>query len=92
MYQVPVKKVPAFASLIRDGICVLHEGDGVYCVLTNTSVLRRKHVRAMETAFPGLTEVATAHPSNQSYSPIVIDLGSQSDAGRKMSTQLKMIL
>lgn len=74
-----MKKLPGVASRNRDGICVLHEADGIHRVLADTGAMRTKRARAMETAFPVLTEVGTSHPSNQSYGTIIIDLGSQSD-------------
>lgn len=43
MYQAPAERLPAFRTSIRSRICILHEGGGIYLVLTDAAIVRTKH-------------------------------------------------
>lgn len=61
MLHRPVQaKVRAFAPRLEDGICLLHEGGGIYNVLADGKVVRTKHVDARESLFPGLPTATSA--------------------------------
>lgn len=53
-YRPCVKQQRTFAPRVHDGICLYHEGGGVFQVLTEDGVVRTKHARPMEGSFPGL--------------------------------------
>lgn len=57
LYRPPVKKLTTFGSRLREGILLLHEGGGVYRVLTDTGTVRTKHVKPLETEFPGMGRI-----------------------------------
>lgn len=80
MYQPPVKILPTFTTRMRNEICLRHEGDGVCRVLTDTVIVRTKHVRSMETTFPDLRDIGNVNASTQSKDPIAIDLDSKFDS------------
>lgn len=79
MYQAPAKRLPAFRTSIRNRFCILHEGGGIYLVLTDAAIVRTKHERPWK-LHPGLTDIRSVNRSTQSDDPIVIDFGLQSDS------------
>ena len=40
---------------MRDGLCLYHEGGGIYQILTDEAIIRTKHVRTYKFSFPGLS-------------------------------------
>ena len=56
MHSQPTKpRLPTFAERVQDGLCLLHQGGGVYLVLIRGGVIRTKHVRVEERKFPGIS-------------------------------------
>lgn len=53
-YQPSASHLPTFEQRVRNGLCFLHEGGGLYHVLTDTGTIRARHTRADEFAFPGM--------------------------------------
>lgn len=53
MYLPVQKTLLTFAPRFQKGVCVLHEGGGVYHVLAKNVVRCTKHMTFIETSFPG---------------------------------------
>lgn len=67
VYSRGVKKLGTFEPRVRDGLCLYHEGGGVYQVLDIDRVVRTKHVKAEESRFPGLGQFdGVVHPESHS--------------------------
>lgn len=54
MYRPVVDKLSTFEPRLQEGVCLLHTGGGVYNVLSKDRVIRTKHVKFVETVFPGV--------------------------------------
>lgn len=54
LYRPPMKKIPTFEPRAKEGICLYHEGGGIYNILDGDHVVRLKHSEAKELSFPGL--------------------------------------
>lgn len=54
-FRPSVKKLDAFEPRAQNGICLYHQGGGVYDVFDGRYVVRTKHVLAREREFPGLS-------------------------------------
>lgn len=57
LYQPVQDRLPPLASRLKEGICLLHEGGGIYRVLTAEGIVRTKHVHSYESEFPGLSYI-----------------------------------
>lgn len=54
LYHPVSNKLPTFDVRLREGICLGHQGGGIYTVLTEHGTVRTKHVRAFEDKFPDI--------------------------------------
>lgn len=73
------KKLPAFQERLQTGLCLYHQGGGVYQVLTREGVLRTKHVRAEEQKFPGLSVFGRKDSESESENEAVVDVSPHLD-------------
>ena len=77
MYHPVTDKLPTFDARLRDGICLCHERGGVYTFLTVDGAIRKKHFRAIEDEFPGLSFFdATGAESDSTVDDIYLDIKS----------------
>ena len=54
LYRPVMDRLPTFSPRLQEGICLGHDGGGVYRVLSMKGIVRTKHVRVLENDFPGL--------------------------------------
>ena len=52
LYHPVSKQLPTFEQRLYEGVCLGHEGGGVYNVLTVNGIIRTKGVRPFEEEFP----------------------------------------
>ena len=53
LYQPVTSRLPNFKSRLREGVCIYHDGGGVYKLFTDENVVSAKHFRSFEEKFPG---------------------------------------
>lgn len=52
LYHPVTARIPPFDSRLREGVCLGHTAGGIYKVLTDSGIVRTKHVREFEDEFP----------------------------------------
>ena len=53
LYRPVVPKLRTFSPRAEEGLCLYHEGGGVYNILDGELIVRTKHAEAIEKSFPG---------------------------------------
>lgn len=55
LYHPVTDRLPTFKPRLYEGICLGHDGGGVYIILTVDGIIRTKYVKPFEEQFPGLS-------------------------------------
>lgn len=68
LFRPAAKTLDTFAPHLIEGLCLFHEGGGVYRVLSDSGTVWTKHVRAFEKYFPGTSRLGTPYLDSDSDS------------------------